>query len=109
MHVHEKGATGDDLLPATAGQQTTALSVFCDRPGHRNRRCACQDPTNGCNRSRARLPQDKGVRRRLLLHDPDANRLQLKLTHPADLSDAISALGKKSRNLRLYAPASAFS
>jgi hypothetical protein len=104
VHVHKERPTGDDLLLALAARLQLSLRLLrhgADSPNRSHGRGPRQDTADSSYRSGAGVtPKGKRIRR-LLLQNADPNRLELELTHPADCSDAISAIRPRSRKLRL--------
>jgi len=99
VYVHEERATGDNVLLALAARQQLPLRLLRHSPHGGHSRRAGEDTTDSSYSRRPRLSQRKGIWS-FPLHHTDANRLKLKLTHRADLSDTSSVNPRQSRKLR---------
>jgi hypothetical protein len=103
VHVHEERAAGDNLrLPLAARQQLPLrlLRHSAHSADSNHGRSARKDTADSGYRSRAGLVAKGKPSRSLMRQHTDANRLKLKLTHQADLSDAASSIQQQSRKLR---------
>jgi hypothetical protein len=99
VNVNQKRATGDDLrLTLPARQQAPGRLLRYSAHGRHSRSTGKHTPDGSYSR-RPRLAERESIWS-FPLHNPDANRLKLKLTHRPDCSDAISATGLRSRKLR---------
>jgi hypothetical protein len=98
MHVDQERTAGDDVRLAPAARQQSTWRLLCHRSDGGHRHCASEDSPGGRYGGGTCLAKDKRIRH-LALHDPDSNWLKLELTHPADCSDAISAIRQRSRKL----------
>jgi len=103
VHVHEERTAGHDLRLPLATRQQPALRILRHRTDCADRRHSgrpCQDPAHSSYRSGPSLTANGKRTGSVMRQHTDTDRLQLKLAHPADCSDAISTIRQRTRKLR---------